>query len=154
MMLRCSSSHPLSALSLLLLAAPPLSPRTSLGLLSPLSPLASTHYYSPSTASQYLVGCSGISRFKFVGVRGRGCVLTCHSLFFSLILRETSTGKNRVSGVFFFFFPFYILFDAGQGMRNCVLLRLLVLSLSLSLGRTGLRCIVKTLKALRGLFGV
>ncbi|CAK9191403.1 unnamed protein product [Sphagnum troendelagicum] len=69
MMLRCSSSHPLSALSLLLLAAPPLSPRTSLGLLSPLSSLASTHYYSPSTASQYLVGCSGISR---------ECVTVCY----------------------------------------------------------------------------
>ncbi|CAK9192811.1 unnamed protein product [Sphagnum troendelagicum] len=67
MMLRCSSSHPLSALSLLLLAAPPLSPRTSLGLLSPLSPLASTHYYSPSTASQYLV----------VAVESRGSSLEC-----------------------------------------------------------------------------
>jgi hypothetical protein len=83
-----------------------------------------------------------------------GCVLICHTLFFSLILRETSTGKNRVSGASFF--SPSVLFDVGQGMRSCVLLRLLVLSLSLSLsqGRTGLRCIVKALNALRGLFGV
>jgi len=60
-----------------------------------------------------------------------GCVLICHTLFFSLILRETSTGKNRVSGASFF--SPSVLFDVGQGMRSCVLLRLLVLSLSLSL---------------------